>query len=328
MVAFEEPLPDFTDCGFATREPDADWFAVAHDGGPTRAFSRMMPAFGDALSDREMQLALDHVRSFCPDRDWPRGELNLPRPLVTEKAYPEDEAVFETTIDTEGDGAVENRVVYETRFGARNQIELIVPFAWREQREPNPARRDATEWNGGVGDVAVGVKRAVWHSLESGSIVSVAGEVILPTGDDDEGFGGGHATLEPFFAYGQLLPADSFLQVQGGAELPLEDDADDEAFLRAALGRSFTEGRFGRVWTPMVEVLAWRDLVSDADTHWDLLPELQVTLSARQHVMLAGGVRIPMDDTDVRDTTIQLYLLWDWFDGGLFDGWHHFPEGD
>ena len=328
VVAFEEPLPDFTDCSFATREPDADWFAVTHAGGPARAFSRMMPAFGDALSDREIQLALDHVRSFCPDRDWPRGELNLPRPLVTEKAFPEDEAVFETAIDAEGEGAVESRVVYERRFGARNQVELVVPFSWMEQPAPGPAARGATEWNGGLGDVAVGVKRAVWHRFRSGSIVSLAGEVILPTGDDDEGFGGGRVTLEPFLAYGQILPADSFLQVQGGAEVPLDGADDDEAFLRAALGRSFTAARFGRVWTPMLEVLASRELVSDADTHWDLLPELQVTLSARQHLMLAGGVRIPMDDTEARDTTIQLYVLWDWFDGGLLEGWRHLPKGE
>ena len=31
QVGFDAPLPDFTDCGFASREPDADWVAVAHD---------------------------------------------------------------------------------------------------------------------------------------------------------------------------------------------------------------------------------------------------------------------------------------------------------
>ncbi len=37
LVAFEEELPDFTDCDFAAREPDADWIAVAHEGGPVRS---------------------------------------------------------------------------------------------------------------------------------------------------------------------------------------------------------------------------------------------------------------------------------------------------
>src|SRR5688572_1763781 len=55
LVGFDIPLPDFTDCSFATREPAADWFAIAHDGGPVRAFDRMMPAFGEALSGDEIE---------------------------------------------------------------------------------------------------------------------------------------------------------------------------------------------------------------------------------------------------------------------------------
>ena len=48
-VGFDTPLPDFTDCEFASREPDPDWYAVIHQGGTVRAFDRMMPAFGTAL---------------------------------------------------------------------------------------------------------------------------------------------------------------------------------------------------------------------------------------------------------------------------------------
>ncbi len=33
------------------------------------------------------------------------------------------------------------------------------------------------------------------------------------------------------------------------------------------------------------------------------------------------GVRIPLTDRDGRETAIMAYLLWDWFDGGLFEGW-------
>ena len=29
-VGFAVPLPDFTDCNFATREPDEDWLAIVH----------------------------------------------------------------------------------------------------------------------------------------------------------------------------------------------------------------------------------------------------------------------------------------------------------
>jgi hypothetical protein len=50
VVGFDTPLPDLTECSFATPEADADWLAVAHSGGPIRAFDRRMPAFGEALS--------------------------------------------------------------------------------------------------------------------------------------------------------------------------------------------------------------------------------------------------------------------------------------
>ena len=65
ITALPLPVPDFTDCNFATREPDGDWLAIIHDGGPARAFDPLMPAFGEALTEEEMALALAHVRTFC-----------------------------------------------------------------------------------------------------------------------------------------------------------------------------------------------------------------------------------------------------------------------
>ena len=53
----------------------------------------------------------------------------------------------------------------------------------------------------------------------------------------------------------------------------------------------------------------------------DLVPQLQVTLSRRQHLLLGVGVRVPLTHTSRRPTRVVAYLLWDWFDGGLFEGW-------
>jgi mono/diheme cytochrome c family protein len=314
-VAFADPLPDLTDCRFATREPDLDWTAIIHDGGPARGFGRMMPAFGDALTPGQVERVLAHVRTLCSDRSWPRGELNLPRPLVTEKAFPEDEVVLSTGMAAEGEGELVSRLVYERRLGARSQVEVAVPFGFADQS-------GSAGWVSGVGDLAVGFKRALFHSLERGSILSVTGEVVLPTGNDAKGFSKGTTVFEPFVTFGQILGGEGFLQAQAGIELPADQDrALAEAFWRVALGRSFSEKRWGRTWSPMVEVLGARELAAGEAVHWDVVPQVQVTLSRRQHVLASLGVRIPLNDTRARPTQVVFYVLWDWFDGPLFGGW-------
>ena len=303
-------LPDFSDCSFANREPDNDWLAVAHRGGPARGFSRLMVPWGAAFSSEELGLAVSHIRSFCTDARWPRGELNLPLALVTGKAFPEDEAVVKVT---EQAGNVVTRFVYERRFGALNQWEVAVPIASVE--DPEAGRTT------GVGDAALGYKRVLAHSISRGNIVSASAEVKLPTGSESKGHGAGVAVFEPFVTFGQILPRDSFIQAQAGFEIPLENDRDNETFWRVAAGKSFEQGRFGRTWSPMVELLAARPLVSGAGIDWDIVPQMQVTLNARQHIRVSGGVRVPVNNTEGRSTSVIFYLLWDWFDGGFFQGW-------
>jgi hypothetical protein len=71
----------------------------------------------------------------------------------------------------------------------------------------------------------------------------------------------------------------------------------------------------------MVEVLGARELAAGEPVHWDVLPQVQVTLSRRQHVRANVGVRIPLNDTEARSTRVVFYLLWDWFDGPFLGGW-------
>ena len=310
VVGFDVPLPDFTDCSFATVEPDADWMAVAHDGGPARAFDRRMPAFGEALTAEQLQRTLDHIRGFCADPRWPRGELNLPRALVTEKAYPENETVLTTTFAATGRGTLVNELLYEQRIGARAQFEIMLPFA---------AHHMEAGWRSGLGDVAVAIKRVIAHSLDAGRIVSGSAEVILPTGSETDGIGSGTVVFEPFVTFGQLLPRDAFVQAHVGLELPRSGAK--EGFWRAAFGKTFVQSRFGRAWSPMLEVLGARDFEDGARTHWDLLPQMQVSLSKRQHILLNVGVRVPVNQRDGRPAQVLSYFLWDWFDGGLLDGW-------
>ena len=92
LAGFERPstFPDFSDCPTATPEPDVQWRAIITNGGPARAFSQIMPAFKDLLTETQIDRVVEYLREFCAEDAWPRGDLNLPRPLVTEKAFPEN----------------------------------------------------------------------------------------------------------------------------------------------------------------------------------------------------------------------------------------------
>jgi mono/diheme cytochrome c family protein len=314
-VGFDLPLPNFTDCDFATREPDNDWSSIIHRGGPIRGFDRMMPAFAGALSDEEIDALVQHLRGFCTDSRWPRGDLNLPRALFTEKAYPEDEAVITTTVVTEGLDSITHEFQWEQRFGELNQIELSLPITRADLGEP-------VGWKSGVGDFAIAVKHTLGHSLERGSILTIGGELKLPTGDEAKGFGDGSSVLEGFALWGKLLRNDSFVQLQGAAEFPRDAALENEISIRAAYGRTWTVDKpFGRAWTPMIEVLGAKPLQSGADPEWDLVPQFQVTLSKLQHIQAGAGFQIPVSDRSSRSTALVFYLLWDWFDGGIRDGW-------
>jgi mono/diheme cytochrome c family protein len=321
-VGFTVALPDFTDCAFATAESDQDWHAVVHEGGRIRGLDRHMPAFGDALSPQDIALAVGHVRTFCQESAWPRGDLNLPRAFFTEKAFPENETVWATTFTGRGERSVGNELIYERRLGVRNQIEVNAPIVFQEVATGAPASGEVSQtWNHGLGDVAVAFKRTVYASMRTGRIAAAGMEVALPTGKEQLGLGNGYSVFEPFAMWGQILPHNSFLQMHGGVELPSDSaKGTRETYLRTAVGTILAQDRgFGRAWSPQLEVLWARP--EHGASEWDIVPQVQVTLSKIQHVRVAAGARIPVTQREERHTQALVYLLWDWFDGGFFEFW-------
>jgi hypothetical protein len=315
-VGFSDAIPDFTDCSYNSREAAQDWQAIVAKGGPLRRFSRRMPSFEHALTSAEIERVVDYVRSLCTDASWPRGELNLPRATDTEKAFPEDETVISSGYVREPEASTGSAaIIYENRIGARSQFEVVVPLATRQL--------SAKRWTGlHVGDIEVAFKRALVHSGSRGSILSGGVEVILPTGDVTDGFGDGTLVYGGYLAAAQAFAADFFLQMQGGAELPVRRNVrDPEAFGRAVVGKTiFALG--GRAFSPMVEVSATRPLgVAGAKVEADWIPQMQVALSRRQHILGSIGMRLPWTSPSRRTRELVMYIIWDWFDGGLLDGW-------
>ena len=320
VVGFDLPLPnghtfpDFTDCATNTVEPLGDWMAVAHRGGPVRALDRRMPAFGDALSEEQIERAVKYLWTFCEDPAWPRGDLNLPRAFFTEKAFPENETVWTTGVTTSGAKGVTNQIVYEHRIGSRSQYEVTVPFG-AQQTEPGGA------WNRGLGDVEFALRRTLYASLDRGSIFAAGGAVTLPTGKEELGLGNGFTIVEPFAMWGQMIGPSAFVQTHVGYEIASDRTrGQNEGFARTAFGYTVAQDRgFGRAWTPMLEVLAAKP--ERGVTEWDLVPQMQVSMSKLQHVLFSVGVRVPMNEREERKPQMLAYFLWDWFDGGLFEFW-------
>jgi mono/diheme cytochrome c family protein len=316
VAGFNRPssFPDFTRCDQTTAELDSAYRAVITYGGPYRGFSQIMPSFQEALTPQQIGDVVRYLRGFCRNSHWPRGELNLPRALFTEKAYPEDEEVISTAVNAQGGPGVESHIIHEQRFGMKNQIEIDVPITFQDQNHT---------WYGGVGDATFGVKRVMFSSLRSGSILSLQGSVIVPSGNKDRGFGSGTTTFETFAAFDQLFRTNTFIQSQFGADLPRHTDIGPQSiFFNAAIGQSFAPDHgLGRLWSPMMEFVSTRDLVDGAKMDWDVVPQMQVTISHRQHIRGDLGVRVPINNTTGRPVRLVLYLLWDWQDGKLNEGW-------
>jgi len=313
-IANGHSLPDFTDCATNTVEPIADWVAVAHEGGPIRGLDRHMPAFGRALTIDQIARTIKYLWSFCKDGSWPRGDLNFPRAFFTEKAFPENETVITTGVTTSGPKSVTNQIVYEHRLGSRSQYEIAVPIDMQQAEAGG-------SWSRGLGDIEFAMRHTFFHSVDSGSIFAAGAAVVLPTGKEELGLGNGYTIIEPFAMFGQMLGTSGFLQVHTGIEIPTDhSQGQNEAFVRTALGYSFAQDRgFGRAWSPMMEVLVAKP--ADGSAEWDVVPQMQVSLSKLQHVLISVGARIPLNERDGRKPQFLTYFLWDWFDGGLFQFW-------
>jgi mono/diheme cytochrome c family protein len=313
---FDRPatFPDFTDCPTTTPELDVDWKATITEGGHGRGFSPIMPSFAEELTPDQVDAVIRHLRTLCRSDRYPRGELNLPRPLVTEKAFPESEAIETVALTTRHTSDVDTEFSYEHRLDARNQIELAIPFASIHDSSGIRA--------GGIGDVAVGLKHVLFASHST--IVSGFGEIVLPTGNSDKDLGSGVTTFSVHAMAGQILPGNAFVQGQVGTDQPVDSDvAPRTIFWRLNVGKSFRqENGLGRLWSPMFEVVGDREFAAGAVSNVDVVPQFQVTLNRRQHVRVAAGLQIPVSNREDRSTQFVFYLLWDWFDGGFFDGWH------
>ena len=304
------PLPDFTDCNTVTREPDADWGALAAHGGAFLGMSSQMPAFGDVLSRDEIQAILDYIRRFCDDPSWPRGELNFRRPVFVTKAFPEDEAVIAPGFtQATGERSYDAEISAETRIGARGQIELTVPLSLID-----PIGGPTV---GGFGDLGLAYKHVVFASLPLRTIFSLATDLIMPSGDHARGLGDGTTTFEPAVLSGHGLPGGFVLQTQFRAVLPIDVNRAPRHFLyRFAL--QYPLGPRKNALVPALEFESAQKIEGVFRDYTVLAPTLYIPLSQRGHLAIGLGGQIPVSDRRSFDYRLGAFFLWEYLDGGIW----------
>ncbi|TDI26671.1 MAG: c-type cytochrome [Acidobacteria bacterium] len=292
-----EPM-DFTDCAVATPEPDGDWDLVITRGGMAAGLSSEMPSYGDALTGEQIQALIGYIRGFCAEPGWPIGTLNFPRPIFTEKAFPENEFLLLPEFSSGADGVTELalQVIYERRLGRRGHVEVRFPFE---------SVSAAGERRSGLSDVKLAGKYVVNTDRAMTRITTVGLEVSLPTGDEDDGLGHGTAVFEPYLAFGTTL-GDLYLQTQLKVESPARDPVSG-AELGYNVYVGFDVSEFLTTWTVGLELNGeGRDLA--------VTPQLRKGLTRTGAIAVAGGVQIPLTNRDVRRARWVGYFLWEYLD--------------
>lgn len=299
--------PDFTWCAFNSEEPEQDWQRVVVEGGPAAGLSNFMPAFADALTEEQVRQVVAYLRTFCSE-DWPRGELNFPRPLVTGKAWPENEMVFEwSTGRTPGEEQeTELSWIVEKRIGPRGQVELKIPVKIND-----PKDEDAL---GGIGDVEVGVKYVLYDSLDHLAIVSRGIDVTAPTGSRDRGLGDGTTILGPFLAAGKAW-GDLIGQTSLKFEYPFDTDRASKTF-KYNLALSYPIMDTGRLTEG--QLLLELNGKSEWGAENPIGFQLYVTPSFRKSISRSGlwavavGVQIPVTGQREVDYRVLGYISYEY----------------
>ncbi len=288
---------DLTDCRVASAEPDSDWSLVITSGAQAAGLSSEMPGFGDVLDASRIDELVDYLRGFCTEEGWPHGNLNFPRPIFTEKAFPENELVILPAVSHEDPGHNFGlRTVYERRLGRRGHWEVSLPFAAVDHEGER-------EW--GLADAAIAGKYVLLADAVSTRIVSAGLELKLPTGSERRGLGEGDVRVEPWIGFGTVL-RDTYLQTQLKLEMPSgELWADREVLYNLSVGRDLSN--LLDTWTIGVELNGVNRKVA-------LTPQVRKGLTRTGAVAVAGGVRLPVVNRDRQDIVWVGYLLWEYLE--------------
>ena len=166
-------------------------------------------------------------------------------PLRTRRPVIERELEFRVEHVKGADGrSTEAAAALEFPIMPRWQVELEIPFVFNDPR-------DGTS-QGGIGDVSLETKVAVWQSLDWLSQIAVGLEGRFPTGSERRGLGG-EASVEPFVTGGIALgDFDLLASVAYEFNLNANVAGPNEQELTASAAAAW---RVTRVFAPLIELV-------------------------------------------------------------------------
>jgi mono/diheme cytochrome c family protein len=284
---------NLTDCKLTAEDPVEVLQGIIRHGGPYAGRSSVMPAFGTVLSSSDIADVARYVKSLCADPEWVPGELNFPRPLITGKAFPEQELIVGGRFGRNGKNVSEYLGILEYRVNGLTNIEVKSRAL---SINPNIGPTES-----GLGDTVLSVKRVVAFSPLYRALASAGMELTLPTGSDRRGLGSGGFVFEPNLRAGvdwkQLV-----VQVAGAFVIPDgSSNSNSQAKLDVAIGRYFFPDPRLQI-TPMIEFNTTTRLSgpSYGETKSAILPQVRV-----KWLVWALGVGVQAPITDARDFEIR-----------------------
>ena len=298
---------DFSDTLFNSREGEGEWKLVATHGGAALGFSEVMPAFGNSLSEEDIDNVLAYIKTLGGEHDYPDGSLNLFLPIRTKKAFPEDEWVWKQRYtEQDGDNVWKNTLEYEFRVAERWQGVLEVTHETEGSQSE-------------FGHFEPGFKYVLSHDKQNGFIATIGGNLGIPLNS------GADWELLPYLAVGKIINDSWIFQGSGRLKLNMDDFDDNKAEFAGIV--HWTHTPWPRRVFPALEVVAevpfehGSGVDEKSWAQWSVIPQARVGLSKRGHVALNVGVELPLNDTERYDWQAYVYLIWDFADGGFFEAW-------
>jgi len=204
---------NLTDCRRTAEDPIEVLEGTIRHGGTYTGLSSVMPAWGKKLSDQEISDVAAYVKTLCTKKDWLTGDFNFPRPLVTGKAFPEQEVIFGGKY---GQGEVDQSstsLALEYRLDGLTNMEVSTSV-----RRTNAA---AESGHSGIGDTSISMKRVLTYSYESNYLITAGIKAQFPTGNEDFGLGAGEIIWQPSLRAG-IRRGDIVTQIDTRVTIPAE----------------------------------------------------------------------------------------------------------